>query len=88
MREAGNAFAGGIEDPDIKISLLIGGEKMVNEALTQALELQAAFIAARPRKTSTKTFWRIRSPPHPKKERKAMGCWSCGEPGHFEDSCP
>jgi hypothetical protein len=32
-REAGKAFAYEVEDPDIKIRLLLGGEKTVNEAL-------------------------------------------------------
>jgi hypothetical protein len=32
-REAGKAFAYGVEDPDIRIYLLLGGEKMINEAL-------------------------------------------------------
>jgi hypothetical protein len=31
-QEAGRAFADRVEDPDIKIQLLLGGEKMVNEA--------------------------------------------------------
>jgi hypothetical protein len=35
---------------------------MVNEALRQALELQAEFLAARPRRTSAGTFWKSRSP--------------------------
>jgi hypothetical protein len=56
-REAGKAFVFGVEDPDIKIQLLLGGEKMVNEALRQALELHVVLIAARSQKTSTKTFW-------------------------------
>jgi hypothetical protein len=38
-----------------------GGETKVNEAITQALELQAVFLAARFRKTSTKTFWGSRT---------------------------
>jgi hypothetical protein len=32
-REAGKAFADGVEDPDIKIQLLLGGDKTVNKAL-------------------------------------------------------
>jgi hypothetical protein len=56
-REAGKAFAYGVGDPEIKIQLLLGGEKTVNEALRQALELQAIFVAARPHKNSTKTYW-------------------------------
>jgi hypothetical protein len=55
-REAGKAFADGVEDQDINISLLIGGENTVDEALRQALELQAIFLTARPHKTSTKTL--------------------------------
>jgi hypothetical protein len=58
-KEAGRAFTDGVEDPDIKIQLLLGGENSVNEALRQALELQAVFLAARPRKT----LWRNTSPP-------------------------
>jgi hypothetical protein len=50
-RKAGKAFVNGVEDPDVKIQLLVGGEKTVNEALRQALELQAVFLAARLRKT-------------------------------------
>jgi hypothetical protein len=55
-REAGKAFTDGVEDHEIKVALLIGGEKTVNEALRQALELQAVFLASRPHKTSAKTF--------------------------------
>jgi uncharacterized coiled-coil protein SlyX len=47
-REAGRAFAYGEKDLDIKIQLLLEGEKTVNEALGQALELQAVLVAARP----------------------------------------
>jgi hypothetical protein len=63
MREAGKAFADRVEDHEIKVALLIGGEKTVIEALRQALELQAIFLAARSHKTSTKTFWGSQSPP-------------------------
>jgi hypothetical protein len=50
-RKAGKAFDSGVEDPDGRNHLLLGGEKLVNEALGQALDLQAVFLAARPRKT-------------------------------------
>jgi hypothetical protein len=36
-REAGKAFEGGVEDPDIKIQLFLGVEKTVNEAVRPAL---------------------------------------------------
>lgn len=62
-REAGKAFASEVEDHEVKVVLLIGREKTVNEALRQMLELQAIFLAARSHKTSTKTFWGSQSPP-------------------------
>jgi hypothetical protein len=87
-REAGKAFAVGVEDPDIKIQLLLGGKKTVDEALRQALELQALLLAARPHKTRTKTFWGSRSSPTRGRDARQSGCWSCGEPGHIESNCP
>jgi hypothetical protein len=53
--EAGKSFAYRLLDPDIHIPLLLGGKKTVNEALIQALELQAVLIATRPHKNNTKT---------------------------------
>jgi hypothetical protein len=87
-REAEKAFADGVEDHEIKVALLIGGEKTVNEALRQAFELQAVFLAARSYKTSTKTFWESPSPPTRQRDPRKSACWSCGEPGHFQRSCP
>jgi hypothetical protein len=63
------------------------GEK-VNEALRKALELQAVLLAARPHKTSTKAFWGSRLPPTRRRDARQPACWSCGEPGHFQGSCP
>jgi hypothetical protein len=54
-REAGRAFAYGVVDPNIKIQLLLGGEKTVNKVLRQALELQAVLVAAKPQKNYAKT---------------------------------
>jgi hypothetical protein len=36
-QEAGKVFADGVEDPDIKIQLLLGGKKTMHEALWQAI---------------------------------------------------
>jgi hypothetical protein len=58
-REAGKAFADRVEDLSIKIQLLLGGEKTVNEALRQAIELQAMLLACSPQKTCTRTFWGV-----------------------------
>jgi hypothetical protein len=53
---AGKAFADSVEDPAIKIQLLLG-EETVNEALRQAIELQTVLLAASPHKTSARAFW-------------------------------
>jgi hypothetical protein len=73
-REAGKA--------DIKIQLLLGGEKTVNEALRQALELQAVLVAATPYENAN-TYRKYRSFPTQQQSR----CWNCKEPGHFESDC-
>jgi hypothetical protein len=62
-RGAGKAFADSVEDPTIKIQLLLGGEQMVNEDLRQGLELQAVLLASRPHKMSARKFLGSRSPP-------------------------
>jgi hypothetical protein len=54
-RETGKAFADGVEDLAIKIQLLFGGQKTMNEALRQALEQQAP-------KKSARIFWGSRRP--------------------------
>jgi hypothetical protein len=46
---AGKAFTDGIDDPAIKTELmLLRGEKTVNKALRQALELQAVLLTTKP----------------------------------------
>jgi hypothetical protein len=57
-REAGKAFIDRVEDPDIKIKLLLGGQKTVTEALRQTLKLQAMLLATRTHKRSARIFWR------------------------------
>jgi hypothetical protein len=87
-REAGRAFTYGVRDPDIKIQLLLGGEKTVKEVLGQALELQAVLVAARPARNNTATYGRNRSPPARRREIRRLGCWNCGEAGHLRSDCP
>jgi hypothetical protein len=53
-RGAGKALADGVKDPAIKIQLMLGGEKTVNEALRQDIELQAVLLAAKPHRTVSK----------------------------------
>jgi hypothetical protein len=43
-------LASGLEDPAIKLQLLLEGEKSVKEALRRPLELQTILLAARPQK--------------------------------------
>jgi hypothetical protein len=85
--EAGNAFADGVKDPFIKMQLLLGGEKTVNEALRQALALEGLLLSVRPHKASIKTFRGNRSPPTWRRDARRLRCWNCGELGHFRDSC-
>jgi hypothetical protein len=63
LREAGKISAYSVDDPDIKIQLFLGGEKTVNEALRQALEIQAVFVAARPHKNNTNIYRGTDRPP-------------------------
>jgi hypothetical protein len=55
-REVGKAFADEVEDPDIKIQLLLERQKTATGALRQTLELQAVFLAAMFRKNEPQDF--------------------------------
>jgi hypothetical protein len=57
-REAGKSFADGAQEPAIKIQLLPGGKKTVNEYLRQAV-----LLATRHEKPRARTFWGSRPPP-------------------------
>jgi hypothetical protein len=46
--EATHAFVNGVRDPEVKQHLLTGGDWTLNEALNQALKLEAAKVAAGP----------------------------------------
>jgi hypothetical protein len=78
-REAAKAFAHRVDDPDIKIQLLLGGEKTINEALRQAIELQAVLVAARRQHRNTGPYRGNRSPPSGRRYAKEHGCWNCGQ---------
>jgi hypothetical protein len=77
-REAGCAFVDGVGDTDIKMKLLLGGEKTVNETLRQALELQAVSLAARPQNNSAKTCWGNRSFTTRERKERQSGYCRCG----------
>jgi hypothetical protein len=71
--EAGKAFADSVEDLAIKFQLLLlGGEKTVNEALRQALELQSMLFSPRGHKMSARKFWGA-DHPHLAKRHKTIG---------------
>jgi hypothetical protein len=46
--EAAHAFIDGIRDREVKQHLLLGGDRTLNEALNQAVKLEAAKAAAWP----------------------------------------
>jgi hypothetical protein len=71
-REEGKAFTDGIEYPDIKMQLLLGGEKTVKEALRQALELQAVLQAARPSQNENQDILGEPIAPHQAKGLRAI----------------
>jgi hypothetical protein len=85
-REAGKSFSYWVRDPDIKIQLLLVGEKTVSEALRKALELKAVMVVARPHQNPHNTFRGKRSPLARRKYALQAVGWSIGEPGHFESS--
>jgi hypothetical protein len=87
-RKAGKELADGVEDLAITIQLQLERGKTVSYALRQALELQAVLLAARPHKTSSRTYWGSRSPHTGRRDTRTAACWRCEEPGHFRGSYP
>jgi hypothetical protein len=77
-----------VKDPDIKIQLLLGGEKTVNEALGQALELQAVLVAARPHQNNTNTYGGNRSPPSDEKMSNNQGAGAAEKQDTFRVTAP
>jgi hypothetical protein len=59
----GKSFSDWVHDHEIKVALLLGGERTVYEALSETLELLAVFLAGSSYKTRTKIFWGSRSSP-------------------------
>jgi hypothetical protein len=71
---ADKAFVNGIREWSIKWQLLLWGERMVNEALRQTLEMWVVKLAVRSpvrlRKTSDRILWRS---PHPEPNEENTG---------------
>jgi hypothetical protein len=82
--EAAHAFSDGIRERDIRRQLLFGGNKTLSEAFSQALELEAADIAAeapsRVRNTTARTFWKIQ-PLLPRRNEETTENFSAGAVG-------
>jgi hypothetical protein len=88
--EAAHAFIDGIRDREMKQHLLLGGACTLNEALNQALKIEAAKAAAWPT-ARLREVTRIptgRPPTRPERRRNERPvCWECGKPGHFWRDC-
>jgi hypothetical protein len=78
----------GAEDPSIKIHLLLGGEKTVNGALRQALELQAVLLAAGPKERALGHSGGSPLLPTGRRDQRQSVCLSCAKPGRFWGNCP
>jgi hypothetical protein len=87
-KQAGKAFMDGVEGPAIKIQLLLGGEKTVNEALRQALELQVVLLAYRAQKTSARTLCGKLKASNRAKRPMTIGMLQLWKSGHLWGNCP
>jgi hypothetical protein len=72
-RETGRAFADWVEDHEIKVALLIGWEKTLNEALRQALELRPYSKPQAPTRLGQDITGEPIASHRPTKERKTFG---------------
>jgi hypothetical protein len=83
--EAAFAFIGGVRDREMKQNLIIGDERP-QEALNQAMRLEAAKAAAWPpsrmRKMTRVPTGTPTTPPDRRQNERPL-CWQCRKPGHF-----
>jgi hypothetical protein len=87
--EAANAFIDGVRDREVKQHLLMGGDRTLNEALNQALKLEAAKAAAAP-PARLREVTRTPTTTQTTVERRRSGrpvCWQCGNAGHLRRDC-
>jgi hypothetical protein len=88
--EAAHAFIDVIRDREVKQYLLLGGARTLNEALNQAVKLEAAKAAAWPAaRLREATRVPTERPPTPSECRRSERpvCWWCGQPGHIQKYC-
>jgi hypothetical protein len=86
QNEAAHAFVDGLRDREVKQHFLMGFQRLLNEALSRALILEATKVAAGPpvrlRQVTTAPAGTSLIPP----ERCRNGppvCWRCGKASHF-----
>jgi hypothetical protein len=87
--ETAHAFIDGERDRELKQHLLMGGERNLNEALSQAMKLEAAKEAAEPA-AKLRGMTRATSSSNYPAERRREGrpvCCHCGSPGHLRRDC-
>jgi hypothetical protein len=88
--EAAHAFIDGVRDWEVKQNLLLGGACTLNEALNQALRIEAARATAWPtarlREVTRAPTGRLPTPPERRRSGRPV-CWWCGEPSHSQKYC-
>jgi hypothetical protein len=88
--EAAHAFIDGIRDREVKQHLLLGGAYTLNEAISQALKLEAAkaaaWLTARMREVTRVPTERPPTPPERHRSERPV-CWWCGQHGHLQKYC-
>ena len=86
---AAHCFIDAVRDREMKQHLLIGGDRTLNEALDQALKLEAVKAAAGPQarlRELTEAPARASQPPDRRREGRHL-CWQCGSAGHLRRDC-
>jgi hypothetical protein len=88
--EAAHAFIDGIRDRELKQHLLMGDDRTLNEAINQAVKLEAAKAAAWPtarmREVTRVPTARPHTPPERRRSERPVYWW-CGQPGHLQKYC-
>jgi hypothetical protein len=87
--EASHAFIDGVRDRELKQHLLMGGDRNLNEALNQAMKLEAAKEAAGATaklRGLTGASPRANYPAERRRDARPV-CWQCGSTGHLRRDC-
>jgi hypothetical protein len=84
-----HAFIDGLRDWEVKQHLLMTGDRTLNEALNQALKLEAAKAATGPpeRLRDLTTATARASQPSDRRRKARPVCWQCETAGHLRRDC-